>query len=405
MALLGLRESLPSLVRSKYLSAKTEANALTFAATELAIVKAYGLPFQLRYCPALAKKPTPIADNNNASTAIPTTASPSPTQKNPKKSFDPFEHPDPNLLIAHVPTESPTHSLVLNKYPVIPNHFIIATKQNKPQTAPLEADDLWLTYQCLREWAVSTRGTNDRSNQEDLFAFFNSGRHSGASQPHRHVQMLPVEDMKHGLVAGKGWELFVDALYNTSFLNGMTTPGKESGTVIDLSAHVNLPFRIFGCCLPPIAYDSSAQFSPQYLYNTYKELYYAAEAAVHTHLELEPDDFEPEDTHQVPNALPISYNMVMTTRAMLLCPRRSEGREVRRESGGADSDADGQQGEVIDSVALNGTILGGTMMVKNEEVWTKLKRDNAEFTRVLEAVGLPPSTEKGAQKEDQPATL
>ena len=180
----------------------------------------------------------------------------------------------------------------------------------------------------------------------------------------------------------------------------MPRAGNETTNVIDLSAHTSLPFRIFGCALtPPASEDAASQLYPQYLHDKYKRLYDAAEAAVHTHLKLR-HDFELDDTSLAPGALPISYNMAMTTRAMLLCPRRTEGREVRRESGGASGDECGQPGEVIDSVALNGTILGGTMMVKDEEVWNRLRRDDQELRRVLGAVGLPPSIgERDAEGE------
>lgn len=43
-----------------------------------------------------------------------------------------------------------------------------------------------------------------------LFAFFNSGKHSGASQPHRHIQFLPVEEMVDDANPGKGWRLLLE---------------------------------------------------------------------------------------------------------------------------------------------------------------------------------------------------
>lgn len=49
------------------------------------------------------------------------------------------------------------------------------------------------------------------SKERRLYAFFNSGKHSGASQPHRHLQFLPIEDMAGGQ-AGHGWSLLVDQI-------------------------------------------------------------------------------------------------------------------------------------------------------------------------------------------------
>jgi ATP adenylyltransferase len=118
--------------------------------------------------------------------------------------IDPFEKPPPALHIADIPISHPSHLLVLNKFPIIAEHFILATKSNKKQTHVLEQDDLEATYACLKAW-------HDESKQRRLFAFFNSGEHSGASQPHRHLQFLPVESMREG-DATSGWDLLIDVI-------------------------------------------------------------------------------------------------------------------------------------------------------------------------------------------------
>jgi ATP adenylyltransferase len=95
---------------------------------------------------------------------------------------------------------------VLNKFPIIAEHFILATKSCKKQTHVLEQDDLEATYTCLKAWQDGTGSKHRR-----LFAFFNSGEHSGASQPHRHLQFLPVEKMREG-EATSGWDLLTDLI-------------------------------------------------------------------------------------------------------------------------------------------------------------------------------------------------
>jgi ATP adenylyltransferase len=148
--------------------------------------------FQLRFCPSLAKKPIPKQ-----------------TDATPKQKVDPFENPPPELHIVDIPTTNPTHLLVLNKFPIIKEHFILATLQNKKQTHFLEQDDLKVTYACLKEWEVASGG------KQRLFAFFNSGDHSGASQPHRHLQFLPVESMRDS-DASNGWQLLIDSILDTA---------------------------------------------------------------------------------------------------------------------------------------------------------------------------------------------
>jgi ATP adenylyltransferase len=140
------------------------------------------MKFQVRFSPALANKPK------------------SNKPKDPKlKPFNPFEDPSKGLFIA----AHGSHNLVLNKFPVIPNHFILATKDYKEQTHLLEESDLAATYSCLQSY---------RDNGEELFGFFNSGEHSGASQPHRHIQFLPVESMRSGMVEGQSWNVLANCL-------------------------------------------------------------------------------------------------------------------------------------------------------------------------------------------------
>jgi ATP adenylyltransferase len=111
------------------------------------------------------------------------------------------------LFITDVPAQDPSHVLVLNKFPIISNHFILATKEFKLQTDELEADDLFVTYACLKAWEEG----NEAANSKSLFAFFNSGTHSGASQPHRHIQFLPVESILEGN-GQEGWATQLSAL-------------------------------------------------------------------------------------------------------------------------------------------------------------------------------------------------
>lgn len=63
---------------------------------------------------------------------------------------------------------------------------------------------------------------------------------------------------------------------------------------------------------------------------------------------------------------------------MVICPRRNEGTAIRRDDG-----------SVIDFVALNGTLLAGTMMVKNEELWHVLQNQPEKLAEVFHAIGLP----------------
>ena len=129
----------------------------------------------MRFCPALSKKP--VDDRSHAPDSA----------RTPKP--DPFENPTGALLIAQIPVHKPTHSLVLNKYPVIPHHSILATITYKEQSYLLDVEDLEIAYACLKAWEADSAGSTP---ERRLFAFFNSGEHSGASQAHRHVCVMSL---------------------------------------------------------------------------------------------------------------------------------------------------------------------------------------------------------------------
>ncbi|MCP9786507.1 DUF4922 domain-containing protein [Cyanobium sp. N5-Cardenillas] len=71
----------------------------------------------------------------------------------------------------------PGHVLLLNKYPVQEAHLLVITRDWRPQGGWIESPD----WQAVRQVSQDTGG----------LWFFNSGARSGASQPHRHLQLLP----------------------------------------------------------------------------------------------------------------------------------------------------------------------------------------------------------------------
>lgn len=377
--LLGLSEALPNLVEAKFSSARAS-SSLVYSATEVATIRTLsGIPvcipiaahrsnesliplqFQLRFCPSLAKKPTPKNDDAKQ-----------------QKKTDPFEKPPESLHIASIPSSNPTHILVLNKFPIIAGHFILATKSNKKQTHVLEQDDLEATYACLKAWQME-----QGSKQQRLFAFFNSGDHSGASQPHRHLQFLPVESMHHG-EATSSWDLLMDIVLsgkNASSQGELSTPirkqyerMKNHPRTIEPSAdladdesgllqHPGLPFVHF-------ARQFSSEPSGSDILSIYKELYDAAKSAVDNFIASRPGELtlHPDDSGD----MPISYNLAMTTSGMTILPRRSEGTMLQNDSG-----------KDVGFVALNGTTLGGTMMVSRPDTCMgKLETSTDTSTRI-----------------------
>ncbi|OBT62297.1 hypothetical protein VE03_09030, partial [Pseudogymnoascus sp. 23342-1-I1] len=213
MGSIKIQDGLPDLVAARFQEAKESGDLLAFDST-VAVLDVNGIPFQLRYCPTLKSKPTSNGPKSSSSTP-----------------FNPFLHPPAPLFITDI---GPSHHLVLNKFAINPSHTILATKSFKSQTDLLAADDLGATYALLSAYRLAGHR---------LFGFFNSGPHSGASQPHRHVQFLPVESMREGLGEGK-WELLADGLaeaqakipftYFAAPIRGGETPEKLCETYLAL---------------------------------------------------------------------------------------------------------------------------------------------------------------------------
>lgn len=327
--MLNMQQPLRSTVRSKFSQARASKDLL-FSETQLALLQSKTLQtrIQLRYCPALKSKPKQDAGSQE--------------QGNQKK-FDPFENPSSKLLIAQVQA----HNLVLNKYPVIENHFIAATVMNKPQSALLEEDDLHLTYKCLYAWPRD----KDSGSAQDLFAFFNSGEHSGASQPHRHLQFLPVEDMAKG--SSDGWSLLCETMRHPFQANSL------------LLHNPVLPFVHFATSL-------EANMNSHTIHDKYLLLMKAALASISEGVDNPDLDAISLGTDK---RTTLSYNLSITTDRMAILPRKAEAATIPSTSDG--------------HIFVNGTILAGTIMVRSEDDWDRLRDEPELMQQIFQEITYP----------------
>ena len=103
-----------------------------------------------------------------------------------------LKSPIPKYLVEYGPKRNPfipwdtrleiqkindKHTLILNKYPVQIGHMLLITNYWKPQNG-------WLT---IDDFSAISLVDNDTTG----LWFFNSSKEAGASQPHRHFQLLP----------------------------------------------------------------------------------------------------------------------------------------------------------------------------------------------------------------------
>ncbi|KAK4143108.1 histidine triad-like protein [Dichotomopilus funicola] len=345
MARARIPANLPDLVSKAFHSAR-DTGDVHFFPTQVTLVNVNSLPFQLRFSPSLANKPrNPQPVRTPGQPKEPNDAS------NPPKKpfFDPFDNPQSPMLITAIP---PSHNLVLNKFAIVPEHFILATQAYREQTDLLERADLEVAYGCIEAYhehkqATTTQEGGDKDKGSELFVFYNSGAESGSSQPHRHLQLLPVERMREGL-EGKDYRAW-DVL---------------AASLLDEDVRKQVPFATFAERIGP-GTD---------LWGVYLRLY---QEACHAVL----GDSAKSGVVEMSGPAKIQYNLAMTRDVMVVAPRVAESRAVSRVS------ADGRR-EEVGRLALNGTVLAGTALVKTQEEWDALRAKPEQLKRVLQGIGV-----------------
>jgi sulfate adenylyltransferase (ADP) / ATP adenylyltransferase len=100
-------------------------------------------------------------------------------QQNPD--FNPFLPYDPNLFITHL---SSTHLVLLNKFNVMDHHILIVTREFISQDSLLDRSD----FQALAMGLAEIDG----------LGFYNGGQIAGASQRHKHLQIVPLPFVPDG---------------------------------------------------------------------------------------------------------------------------------------------------------------------------------------------------------------
>lgn len=188
------------------------------------------------------------------------------------KIIDPFLPYEPALFVGDI---SPTHICLLNKFNVVNNHLLIVTRGFEEQTDLLNLEDFRALWSCMQ--------------QIDGLAFFNGGKTAGASQRHKHLQLIPLPFLPN--VIDQPLE---QAIANITFKNAL---GRiKSFPFLHSVARLNL--------LPTLAPEDAAQIM--------LERYYAL--LQHVGFELH------SDTQQQPGA----YNFLATRNWMLIVPRSQE---------------------------------------------------------------------------------
>jgi len=132
--------------------------------------------------------------------------------------INPFNPWDKPLEIEKI---GKNHQLILNKYPVQIGHILLITNKWMPQNGWLDIND----------WYAIKTVNNDTSG----LWFFNSGPLAGASQPHRHIQLLR-RDIRENVCPRDKWFLNFNKykVNNKLFKNIIVRPFNFSHNINDI---------------------------------------------------------------------------------------------------------------------------------------------------------------------------
>ncbi|MBI2316378.1 MAG: phosphorylase, partial [Betaproteobacteria bacterium] len=134
-----------------------------------------GVDFVVRRVSSLARK---AADRRRA-------------KEHTGKRLNPFLPHDPDLFVAEV---SDTHLALLNKFNVLERHLLIVTRAFVHQETLLDEADFAALAACMA--------------QMDALGFYNGGEAAGASQSHKHLQLVPLP------LAGRGPPVPMEMLFD-----------------------------------------------------------------------------------------------------------------------------------------------------------------------------------------------
>ncbi|MCG2722195.1 MAG: DUF4922 domain-containing protein [Thermodesulfovibrionales bacterium] len=231
-------------------------------------------------------------------------------------SVNPFLPYDKALHVADI---SDTHIALLNKYNVVDHHLLIVTRHFEDQEILLTISDFETLWVCMAEY--------------NSLGFYNGGEAAGASQRHKHLQMVPLP------LAPEGPDIPIEPLFKEAIFTG------NMATIPAFSfRHVFIPLENDMVNSPLEAARRS----------------FALYASSLVHLGMTPPDTGSLKRQSVP------YCFILTRKWMLLVPRSRE---------------------FCDSISINSLGFTGALLVRNTEEMGFLKEYGP--MNALRNVGVP----------------
>jgi ATP adenylyltransferase len=232
------------------------------------------------------------------------------------KEFNPFLPYEENLFVTDI---SETHLCLLNKFNVVDYHLLIITRAFEEQESLLTQLDFEAMWACLAEI--------------DGLVFYNAGKAAGASQRHKHLQLIPLPLDQEGL------KIPIEAV---------VAKAEFSGSVGTIS---HFPFK-HGL----VRFDASWVKSPLEAAAATLESYYTLLESLDLQKDIEVSDIK--QSHP--------YNLLVTREWMLMIPRSQE---------------------CFESISVNSLGFAGALLVRNQQQMELLK--NYHPITILKEVAIP----------------
>ncbi|NMG19050.1 ATP adenylyltransferase family protein [Brasilonema bromeliae] len=244
------------------------------------------------------------------------------TQTSSGQEFNPFLPYEEDLFVAEI---SQTHVCILNKFNVTDYHLLLITRAFEEQETLLTLQDFAAMWACLAEF--------------DGLVFYNAGKIAGASQRHKHLQLVPLPLIPNGL------QIPVEPLFAFAEFQDCVATIPQ------------LPFVHAFTKLDPLSVQSPLKAAEVTL-SQYRTLLHAVGL---------------ENSGKQSGA----YNLLATREWMLIVPRSAESSSAspdrRSRAAGIGGATQTLSHESFESIAVNSLGFAGSLFVRNEQQMQILK--------------------------------
>lgn len=197
-----------------------------------------------------------------------------------------------NVSPDHVIAQAGSFRIILNKYCAVKNQILLTSILPRSQSETLDACELASVYRTLK------------ALPRNHLAFYNCGKDGGASQPHKHVQIAPLElDVFQDLFpnkvisrSGRDFHWVFSGLNIVDILVVSQDASKQSALI----QHPDVPYAHF-------IVRTAGECTGEYLQSLFNTLLSATKSALGSQL----DDAQPTP----------AYNFLMTSDWMMMIPR------------------------------------------------------------------------------------